>query len=338
MNGLLGISRTRWITIVVAIQLLLTAPVTAEAQRTSKVWRIGYLSAASDVEPYKRWLAAFRERLQQSGYVEGNNTIIEQRYAGGRLERLPALATELVRLNVDILVTVPAGAAAAAKKVTGTIPIVFMGEPDPVGTGLVETLAHPGGNITGLADTHADLVPKRLQFLKEIVPSASRVGVLWNPANPSTREQLKIAQTAAPTLGLTVLPVDVTGPHRPDLDRAFSIIAKQNLGSLLVVGDPTLGAQRNGIAERSKQYRLPTAGPHRSWAEDGLLMSYGADFIDLSRRCALLVDKILKGTKPADLPVEQPTQFELVINMKTAKVLGLTIPGSVLLQANQRIE
>ena len=214
----------------------------------------------------------------------------------------------------------------------------FIGEPDPVGTGLVATLARPGGNITGLADIHADLVPKRLQLLTEMVPSVSRVGVLWNPANPSTRQQLKIAQTAAPTLGLTVLPVDVEGPLRPDIERAFAAVAKERLGGLLVVGDPTLGAQRRRIAKRAIERRLPTAGPHRSWAEDGLLMSYGANFVDLSRRSAILVDKVLKGIKPADLPVEQPTEFELVINMKTAKALDLTIPASVLLQANQIIE
>ena len=328
----------RWVPTLLAIQLLLTAPLAAEGQRASRMWRIGYLSVASDVEPYKHWVAAFREGLQKAGYVEGKNTIIEQRYADGRLERLPMLATELVRLNVDVLVTVPAGGAAAAKRATGTIPIVFIGEPDPVGAGLVASLARPGGNITGLTDTHADLVPKRLQLLKEIVPSVFRVGVLWNPANPSTRDQLTIAQTAASTLRLTVFPVDVRGPLRLDIERAFATIAKDRLGALLVVGDPTLGAQRKEIADRSIHYRLPTAGPHRSWAEDGLLMSYGASFVDLSRRSAILVDKILRGTTPSDLPVEQPTQFELVINMKTARTLDLTIPASVLLQANQIIE
>lgn len=206
------------------------------------------------------------------------------------------------------------------------------------GTRLVKTLAHLGGNITGLADAHADLVPKRLQFLKEVIPSISRIGILWNPANPSTRDQLKAAQTAASALGLTGLPVDVKGPRPDDIDRAFATIARDRLGALLVVGDPTLGAQREGIAERSIRHRLATSGPHRSWAESGLLLSYGADFIDMSRRSASLVDKIFKGVKPADLPVEQPTQFELVVNMKTAKALGLPIPSSVLLQANQVIE
>jgi putative tryptophan/tyrosine transport system substrate-binding protein len=179
---------------------------------------------------------------------------------------------------------VPSGSAAAAKKATNAIPIVFLGEPDPVGTGLVETLARPGGNLTGLADAHADLVPKRLQFLKEVVPSVSRVGVLWNPANASSRDQVKTAHTAALALGLTVFPVAVKGPLPDDMDRAFATIAKQRLGGLLVVGDPTLGAQRKVIAERSIQHRLPASGPHRSWAESGLLLSYGADFIDLSRR------------------------------------------------------
>jgi putative ABC transport system substrate-binding protein len=317
---------------------LLAAPLAVEAQQTRKIWRIGFLSLNSDIQPYKRWHAAFREGLRKLGYVEGDNVIIEQRYAAGQVERLSTLAAQLVRLKVDVLVTAPAGSALFAKKVTSTIPIVFIGEPDPVGTGLVASLARPGGNVTGLADAHADLVPKRLELLKQVAPSASRVAILWNPANASTGPQVQIAEAAAPALGATVLPVGVRGPRRDDVDRAFEIIAKERPGSLLVVGDATLGIHRHRIAELSIKYRLPTSGSHSAWAESGLLMSYGTDFVDLFRRSALLVANILKGAQPADLPVEQPTKFDLVFNLKTAKALGLTIPPSLLQRADQVIE
>jgi putative ABC transport system substrate-binding protein len=317
---------------------LLAAPLAAEAQQTRKIWRIGFLSLNSDIQPYKRWHAAFREGLRKLGYVEGDNVIIEQRYAAGQVERLSTLAAQLVRLKVDVLVTAPAGSALFAKKVTSTIPIVFIGEPDPVGTGLVASLARPGGNVTGLADAHADLVPKRLELLKQVAPSASRVAILWNPANASTGPQVQIAEAAAPALGATVLPVGVRGPRRDDVDRVFEIIAKERPGSLLVVGDATLGIHRHRIAELSIKYRLPTSGSHSAWAESGLLMSYGTDFVDLFRRSALLVANILKGAQPADLPVEQPTKFDLVFNLKTAKALGLTIPPSLLQRADQVIE
>jgi ABC-type uncharacterized transport system substrate-binding protein len=318
---------------------LLAAPLAAGAQQAGKVWRIGFLSLSADIEEsYKRWDAAFRDGLRKLGYVEGDNVIIEQRYAAGRVERLSTLAAELVRLKVDVLVTAPAGSALFAKKVTSTIPIVFIGEPDPVGTALVASLAHPGGNVTGLADAHADLVPKRLELLKQVAPSVSRIAILWNPANDSTRPQLKIAEAAAPRLGATAFPVGVKGPRRDDVDRAFETIGKEHPGGLLVIGDATLGIHRHRIAELSIKHRLPTSGTHSGWAEGGLLMSYGADFVDLFRRSALLVDKILKGAQPADLPVEQPEKFELAINLKTAKALGLTIPPSLLQRADQVIE
>jgi putative tryptophan/tyrosine transport system substrate-binding protein len=324
---------------IVAALLLVVAPLASgAAQHTGKVWRIGFLSLSSDIEPPKRWYAAFREGLRKLGYAEGDNVIIEQRYAAGQVERLSTLAAELVRLKVDILVTAPAGSAFFAKKVTSTIPIVFIGEPDPVGTALVASLARPGGNVTGLADAHADLVPKRLELLKQVAPLASRIAILWNPANPSTGPQLKISEAAAPALGATVFPVGVKGPRRDDVDGAFETIGKERPGSLLVVGDATLGVHRARIAELSIKHRLPASGSHGAWAENGLLMSYGTDFADLFRRGALFVDKILKGAQPADLPVEQPTKFELVINMKTAAALGLTIPPSLLARADRVIE
>jgi putative tryptophan/tyrosine transport system substrate-binding protein len=332
-----GMDRRRFL--LTSLAGALAAPLTAEAQQAGRRWRIGYLSLVSgNLERYKPWLAAFRDGLRELGYIEGENVIIEQRYAAGQVERLPALAAELVRLKVDILVAASAGSAFAAKKVTSTVPIVFMGEPDPIGTGLVASLARPGGNTTGLADAHADLLPKRLELLKQLVPSASRVGVLWNPSNASTTPQLKTIQAAAPALGLTIFPVAVKGPGREDLDRAFATIGKDRLGGLLVVGDPTLGNHSHRIAELAIAHRLPTSGTHRGWAEGGLLMSYGTDFVALFRHGAVLVDKILKGATPATLPVEQPTKFELAINLKTAKALGLTIPPSLLARADQVIE
>jgi putative ABC transport system substrate-binding protein len=318
---------------------VLAVPVAAVAQQTGTIWRIGYLSLVSDrLEQYKPWIAAFREGLRNHGYVEGGNLIIEERYAAGQVERLPALAAELLQLKVDILVTAPAGSAVAAKTVTSTRPIVFIAEPDPVGTGLVASLARPGGNVTGLADAHADLIPKRLELLKQVVPPGSRVGVLWNPANPSTAPQLKTAQAAGRALGLTVFPVDVKGPTRSDIDRAFVAIGDARLGGLLVIADPTLGIHRDRIAELSIKHRLPTSGTHRGWVEGGLLMSYGSDFGDLFRRGATFVDKILRGASPADLPVEEPTKFELVINLKTARAIGATIPASLLTRADQVLE
>jgi len=331
--------KLRTLVLVAALVFSLAIPPGAGTQPARKIWRIGYLSLVSgELDQYKPWVAAFRGGLRELGYVEGENVIVEQRYAAGQVERLPALAAELVGLKVDILVTAGAGSAVGARKVTSTVPIVFMGEPDPVGTGLVASLARPGGNATGLADTHTDLVPKRLALLQQLVPSAARVGVLWNPSNASTAPQLKAVQGAAPALGLTIVPIDVKGPKRGDLDRAFATIAQERLGALLVLGDSTLGVQRKRISELSIAHRLPTSGSHRGWVEGGLLMSYGTDLPALFRHGAVVVDKILKGAKPADLPVEQPTKFELVINGKTAKALGLTIPPSLLVRADAVIQ
>ena len=296
--------RFRTLAVVALFFVSLAASRTAEAQPAGKIWRIGFLSLGSgDLEQYKPWVTAFRDGLRELGYVEGQNVVIEQRYARGQVERLPELAAELVQLKVDILVTAPAGSALAAKKVTSTVPIVFMGEPDPVRTGLVASLARPGGNATGLADAHGDLVPKRLALLKQLAPSVSRVGVLWNPSNASTAPQLKTVQAAAPGLGLTISPIGIKGPGRDDLDRAFTTIGKARLDGLLVGGDSTLGVQRNRIAELSIAHRLPTSGSHRGWTEGGLLMSYGTDF-----------------------------------DLKTAKALGLTVPPSVLVRADAVIQ
>ena len=320
--------------VTVVVLAFLASPLAAEAQPARKVPRIGYLAAGS-VELEKSWLAAFQQGLRELGYVEGETIVIEQRYAAGRYERLPELAAELVRLKVDVLVAAPSAAAHAAMKATSAIPIV-MHDGDPVGTGLVASLAHPGGNVTGLATLHVDLAPKRLQLLKDITPSASRVAVLLNPANPSHPLQLKTIQGAAPALGLTLLVLEVKGPD--DIDRAFTRIRKERSGGLLILGDRMFLTHGKRIAELVVKSRLPAIGTVRQYPEHGLLMSYGTNFADLYRRTATYVDKILKGAKPADLPVEQPMRFEMVINMKTAKALGLTIPPLVLLQADQVIE
>ena len=322
--------------VTVLLLALLAGPLAAHAQQPAKVWRIGYLSLAPDTGDFRNRFGAFRDGLRTLGYVEGHNIVIEQRHAGGRLERLTELAADLVRLKVDVIVAY--GSASAAKQATKTIPIVFIVEPDPVGMGLVASLAHPGGNITGVSDSHTDLVAKRLELLKEVVPLATRIGFLLNAANPIAPPQLKVAQAGGSALSLTVVPMEVKGPGREAIDRAFATVERERPAALVVVGDPTLGVHRARIAELALKHRLPTVSTVRTWAEAGLLMAYGANFIELFRRAATYVDKILKGAHPADLPVEQPTKFDLVINLKTATALGITVPPSLLLRANDVIQ
>jgi putative ABC transport system substrate-binding protein len=327
------IARRRFIECVVLA--LVAAPLAAaESQQAGKVPRIGYLSLTTvDIDNTR--VAAFRQGLRELGYVEDQNVVIVRRHAAGRLDRMAELAAELVGLKVDVLVTF--GGAHAAKQASSTVPIVMIADPDPVGTGLVASLARPGGQVTGLSDAHGELAPKRLQLLKEAVPSASRVAVLLNPANPITGPQLKALQAAAPALGLTLLPLETGG--REDIERAFLTMRKDRPDGVLVIADPTLGgANRRRIAELAIKNRLPAISTIRPWAEDGILIAYGTSFADLWRRAATYVDKILKGVKPGDLPVEQPTTFELVINLKTAKALGLTIPPALLARADQLIQ
>jgi putative ABC transport system substrate-binding protein len=268
--------------------------------------------------------------------VDGKSIVIEYRYADGRFERLPNLATELVRLRVDILVVVGAPAAHAAKSATSVIPIVIGNAADPVGTGLVASLARPGGNITGLSDFNLGVVTKRLELLKQVVPTASRVAVLLNPANPTNPPQLKEIQTVAPALGVTLLALEAKGSA--DIAPAFAVMKSKRAGALLVVGDLMLGTHQRTIAELALKSGLPTIWAWKESADAGGLMSYGTNFEDLYRRAAGYVDKILKGARPADLPVEQPTKFELVINLTTAKALGLKIPPSVLSRADHVVE
>ncbi len=315
--------------------VLLAAPFAAEGQQAGSIPRIGFLATPS-AEYIKGHVAAFEQALRELGYVSGKSIVIEYRYADGRSERLPNLATELVRLRVDILVAVGAPAAHAAKNATSVIPIVIGNAADPVGTGLVASLARPGGNITGLSDFNLGVVTKRLELLKQVVPAASRVAVLLNPANPTNPPQLKEIQTVAPALGVTLLALEAKGSD--DIAPAFAVMRSERPGALLVLGDPMLGTHQRWIAELALKSRLPTIWAMKENAEAGGLMSYGANFEDLYRRAAGYVDKILRGAKPGDLPVEQPTKFELVINLKTAKALGLTIPPSLLARADQVIE
>jgi ABC-type uncharacterized transport system substrate-binding protein len=268
--------------------------------------------------------------------LEGRTFFIEQRYAGGQFEKLPKLAAELAGLKVDVLVVAGAPAAHAAKNATRVIPIVMTNAADPVGTGLVASLARPGGNVTGLSDFNAGVVAKRLELLKEVVPSASRVAVLLNPANPTNPLQLKLTRVAATTLGVTLLSFEAKGAN--EIDRAFAVIKMERPGALIVIGDPLLGSYAKRIVEHSTESRLPTIYWSREFPDAGGLLSYGINLEDSSRRAATFVDKILRGAKPGDLPIEQPTQFELVINLKTARALGLTIPPSLLQRADQVIE
>ena len=313
----------------------LAVPLAAEAQQPPRVPRIGYLSEArAEAKAEQSRVAAFQQGLRQLGYVEGKDIIVEQRHAAGRVERLPELAAELVRLKVDVLVV--SGRIDLVTNVTGTIPIVMPNHADPVGVGLVASLARPGGNITGLSDQHGATPGKRLQLLKEAVPSMSRVAVLWNPGRPIALPQLKGLQAAAPALGITLLSLQVRGAD--DLATAFGMIRTERSEGVLLIAEPTMSRLVPRIAEFAVKSRLPTIGTTRSFAEDGLLMAYGANFDDLWRRSAAYVDKILKGANPGDLPIEQANKWDLVINFKTARALGLTIPPSLLLRADQVIE
>jgi putative ABC transport system substrate-binding protein len=314
--------------------LLFALCVSVEAQQPTKTPRLGILSArTADAE--KNWLPALHQGLRELGYSEAKNIVIEQRYADGKYERLPALLAEFVSLKVDVLLALGDPAVHAAKKATRTIPIVMVTSPDPVGTGLVASLARPGGNLTGLSDLHSVLVTKRLELLKEVIPRMFRVAVFWNAAHPAHPLQLKDIQAAAPAFGMTVLSLPVTGAD--DIDAASEVVGKNRPGGLLVLGDPVLVTHQIKIIDLAAKSRLPALATLRQYTEAGGLMSYGTIFADLYRRAATYVDKILKGVNPGDLPVEQPKKFELVINLKTAKQIGLTIPPNVLARADRVI-
>jgi putative tryptophan/tyrosine transport system substrate-binding protein len=314
---------------------LLAVPLAAEAQTPARVHRIGFLSVLSLTNnPHD--LEAFRQGLRELGYVEGQNIAIEYRFAEGRPERLPALAAELVHLKVDVIVTAAPAAPEAAQRATNTIPIVFAVVGDPVAVGLVASVARPGGNITGLSSMAPEVVGKQLELLKEVAPKISRMAVLQNPSNQAHPFVLRQAEGAARTLGLQLHIVQAGTPA--EIDAAFATMRSQRAGGVLILRDSFFLAQRAQIAALAAKDRLPSVYGLKEQAEAGGLMAYGASTPPMYRRAATYVDKILKGAKPSDLPVEQPTKFELVINLKTAKALGLTIPPSLLQRADEVIQ
>ena len=326
------------LTVVLALALL-ASPLAAEAQQAAKVARIGYLATAPAEAASPHLREAFRQGLRDLGYVEGRNLVIEYRDAEGKVERLPALAAELVALKVDVIVASGTLAALAAKQTTRTLPIVFSPAGDPVGSGLVTSLARPGGNVTGLSAFAPELVGKRLELLKQAVPGVSRVAVLWQPGAFGERTEkdiLKRAEVAGRDLGVPLQFVEARGPA--DFARAFSDMSIARADALTVLASNMFVSERRRLVDLAAAKRLPAVYSARELVDAGGLMSYGANLADLNRRAATYVDRILKGTKPADLPVEQPAKFELILNLKTAKALGLTIPQAVLGRADEVVQ
>jgi putative ABC transport system substrate-binding protein len=315
----------------------LVGPLAAHAQPPTHVHRIGVLTgtAGGRDQYYVELVEVFLEGMRALGYVEGQNLVIEYRGAAGQYERFPGLAAELVRLPVDVLMTGNTLAALAAKQATNTIPIVMVNIGDAVRTGLVASLARPGGNITGMSIMNPEVVGKMLEILKDVLPTVSRVAILWNPTSPGHALQVQAAEVAAQALGVQLHRVEASSPEA--FDGAFAAMTRAHAGALLVLGEPVFSQHRSRLAELAAINHLPAIYRIREHVEDGGLMSYGPSLPDMWRRAATYVDKILRGAKPADLPVEQPTKFELVINLKTAEALGLTISPSLLFQADKVI-
>jgi putative ABC transport system substrate-binding protein len=320
---------------VLAIVIALTVcGARAEAQQSAKVPRIGFLVAGSASSVSAR-VAAFRQGLRELGYIEGKNIVIEWRFAEGKSERVSALAAELVRLKVDVIVSAGPAATRPAKEATVTIPIVMGFDNDPVGNRFVASLARPGGNITGLSTLAPEISGKRLELLKEIVPKLSRVAVLGASTEPDYTQVVRETELAAGALGVQLQYVDVREPK--DIETAFRAESKGRAEAVLVLNSPVLNSQRKQLTDLAAKNRLPAIYDRREFVDDGGLMSYGTNLADLSRRTATYVDKILKGAKPSDLPVEQPIKFEFIINLKAAKQIGLTIPPNVLARADRVI-
>jgi len=314
---------------------VLASPLPVRAQRAEKAVRIGILQSGSAASQARR-IEAFREALRDLGYVEGRNIILEYQFAEGKFERLPALAGELVLRNIDVFVTTGTPATLAARQASSIIPIVMANVGEAVGTGLVASLARPGGNITGTSYLFGDLVSKRLEMLKEVLPKATEVAVLWNPTNPAHQQGLNGLDVAA---GSSKIRLHLVGARDPsDFEGAFSAILVKAAHGLMVLDDGMLFHHRSQIASLALRHRLATVWGFREEVEAGGLIGYGPRLTDLDRRAAYFVDKILKGSKPTDLPVEQPTKFEMVINLKTAKALGLTVPPSLIARADEVIE
>jgi putative ABC transport system substrate-binding protein len=325
--------RNKILVCLLSTALLLTGAF-AEAQQVRKVARIGFLDVnfpSTNADRYE----AFRRGLRELGYVEGENIVIDHRYAEGKLDHVPELAAELVREKIDLLVTPNAMVAQEAKKLTAMIPIVIVGIGDPIGNGLVNSLARPGANVTGLSSLETELSGKRLELLKEAFPKITHVAVLWNPSSPTNAFSWKETQAAAIPLALQLQSLEVRKPD--DFERAFRAAATKYVEGLITLRDVLTNVHRKEIIAFAVKNRLPAIYANTESAEEGGLMSYAPDFRDIYRRAAVYVDKILKGAKPADLPVEQPTKFEFVINLKTAKQIGLTIPQSVLYRADRVI-
>ena len=314
---------------------LLTTPHSPQAQQPAKVPRIGLLSSASPSDT-ALWYQAFRQGLRDLGWVEGKNISIEYRYAEGRSDRLPDLAADLVRLKVDIIVADATTASQAAQKATRAIPIVMASASDPVASGLVESLARPGSNITGLSQTAGETHGKRLELLKDMVPRLSRVAVIWNPQSRTSTLAWKEIQLPARALGVQLHSLEARSPN--DFAKAFEDATRARAGALAIMPGPLFVTNLKRLADLAAKSRLPSIAHLREFPDLGGLMAYGPDRSALFRRAATYVDKILKGAKPADLPVEQPTKFELVINLKTAKALGLSIPHSVFIRVDQVIQ
>jgi putative ABC transport system substrate-binding protein len=313
---------------------LLAAPLVAETQPAGKVPRVGYLSYGSTGS--SRELDAFRQGLRELGYIEGQSIAVEYWFASGQIERYPGLAAELVRLKVDVIVAPATPQALAAKQATSSIPIVFVLVADAVGAGLITNFARPGGNITGLTSSGAELGGKRLELLRHMVPETSRVAVLYNPTDRSNVLALKQLQESAPTLGLILKPLEVRESR--EFDGAFVAMTRQRAHSMFGTPGALTFEHSKVLVDLAAKHRIPAMWGHRSFVDAGGLMSYAVNLYDQNRQAAVFVDKILKGAKPGDLPVEQPTKFELVINLKTAKALGRTIPPSVLARADEVIQ
>jgi putative ABC transport system substrate-binding protein len=313
----------------------LVAPLGSFAQQQGKVWRVGFLGE-SEQSFYVQRLDAFKAGMRELGYVEGKNLVIETRFADSKYERLPGLVVEMIELKVNAIVAVSTRSISASQKATITIPIVMVNAGDPVGSGFVASLARPGGNITGLTNMLGDVSPKHLEMLVSMVPKLVRVGVLVNPPSSTQATILNNVRAAAQRTGLKILPVEARTPQ--DIESAFSTLAQQNAGAVIVLNNPFFGQQQRQIVGLATKNRLPSIYAIREFVEIGGLMSYGVDTFSQFRRAATYVDKILKGAKPGDLPVEQPMKLELVINRKTAKVLGIKIPQSLLISADKVIE
>ena len=322
------------IVVVFTLSILIT-PSASQAQHRGRVPRVGYLGTSS-ASLERELVKAFREGLRDHGYIEGQNIVIEYRWAEGNYQRFPELVADLVKLKVDVILTAGTPGALAAKRATQTTPIVMAVTGEAVGTGLVSSLARPGGNLTGLTTMVPDLEGKRLEILGEVLPKLATLVVLLNTSNPLTAIQWEQAKTSAKALGIQLQPIELQRPE--DFKDAFARVARQRPDAITMVADRFLLAHRTQIADFVAKTRLPAIYPYKDFVVAGGLMSYGPSYEDLFRRAAEYVDKILKGAKPAELPVERPTKFELVINLKTAKTLGLTIPPSVLQRADQVIE